>query len=180
MKITRLASLWLTSLMVMTGALVAPAALAGQYNLCIDASGRHSYTQDPCPTGQKSIVRQYESTPPPKADDSSKPADTTNRISTENPQYQAVRDGNRQRELERRLLQLQRQLADSEQKMAAELQPMEADRDAIAGNNKTNRRAVVELSIADTRSRYQKYQDYVRSQIDEVNKELAALKARNP
>lgn len=152
---------------------LASQSMAGQYNLCIDGNGRHSYTEAPCPGGQKAIVRQYESMP------ASKPEDSAARISTDNPQYIEVRDSNRQRELERRLLQLQRQLADSEQKMAAELTPLQEQRDGIAGNNAGNRRAAVDVNIQSTRARYQQYHDYLSKQMAEVTAEMAALKAKS-
>lgn len=105
----------------------AATSYAGQFHVCTDANGKKSFQEQPCPQGSKAETRTYEKSEPAAAP-------TENRLSTDNPIYQDIRDNNRRLELERNIKRSERRIDELEDRRAQELAALR-NKKRYANNN---------------------------------------------
>jgi hypothetical protein len=158
---------------VLALALLLPAWVeAGQYHVCTDGHGNKLFTESPCPVDSTTETREF------KAGLIQNVEQQPNRLSEDNPAYQTLRDGNRKLELERKIKDAERKLEASSKAMQDEVNPMIKDRNALAGNNKENRKKAMDIEIQAVKDRYFAEMTSTRDALDAMRAELATLTAK--
>lgn len=174
---TRRLQHWLSKTGSVSGILVlvlllpAPAQ-AGQYHVCTDSHGKKLFTESPCPEDSTTETREF------KAGLIQDVEPQPNRLSEDNPAYQTLRDGNRKLELERKIKEAERKLEASSKAMQDEVNPMTKDRNALAGNNRENRKKAMDIEIQAVKDRYFAEMTSTRDALDVMRAELATLTAK--
>lgn len=147
---------------------VAATAGSGSYHVCTDAKGQKLFTQEPCPDGQAAEVKSYSVTDAAAAPD--------NRLSTENPAYQKLRDSNRRAELERAIKKNEKELGKLEQQMNTELAALRR-KSSYANNNLAGAtyQQSLALEMRAVTDRYKLQMQNKQDELDRQREELAGL-----
>ncbi len=136
-------------------------ATAGQFHVCTDANGKKSFQEQPCPQGAKAETRTYEKSEPVAA-----PGD--NRLTTDNPTYQTIKNNNRRLELERNIKKSERKIDKLEARRTQELAALRSKK-RYANNNMAG--ATWEQSIStEMQAVSERYSSMIETERDELKR----------
>lgn len=137
------------------------AASANQIHVCTDADGKKSFQQQPCPQGAKAETRTYEKSEPVAAA-------PDNRLSTDNPTYQTIKNNNRRLELERNIKKSERKVDELESRRSRELAALR-NKKRYANNNMAG--ATWEQSIStEMQAVSERYSSMIETERDELKR----------
>ena len=147
---------------------------AASYYECVDGNGRKLFSQSPCPGNYKD-EKKHEYQTHKQGVSLTGSAAGEREISTDNADYQSMRDNNRRLELRRNINRLQQQLDTLEADRDNRIASMNNTLEGIAGNNAGNRRALVELQISREEQKYEQRIEKLRGELKGYTAEMEGL-----